>query len=260
VKPGRLYWHKYAGNWIGENLALTYRLQRSLLKLSRRDHVRVTVNGVWPGSPKQILSFENPCIYENELQSAAIKAATKDFTGKLNLLFVGNLTNAKGILELVEAVLSEKLNDRFEHIYIAGDGDLHDSISKLVSRQGKCKIHVLGHQSRDAINKLYELCHVVILPSLSEGFPKVIAEGAAYGCIPIVTDVSSVSQYVLEGQNGYLLSDNTPKRILTVLNSLAANVSLKEFSIEAQKMATNFTYERFVSRIKKEVFDLESHD
>lgn len=257
----RLYWHKYAGNWIGEKLSATYQLQKRLLKLAGDSKVKVTVNGLWSDNPKHILSFENPCLSEEELRYATAKAAIKDFSGKLNIVFVGNLTKAKGVLSLVEAATGGQLSERFENLYIAGDGDLRGEIVNQIAVKGKGPhVHLLGHQDRRALNKLYEACHIIILPSESEGFPKVIAEGAAFGCVPVVTDVSALSQYIQHGKNGFLLSNNSGQQIIATLNATADNPMIRTISAEASLMAAAFTYERFVSRLQKEVFDFEQQD
>ncbi|MCD6062465.1 MAG: glycosyltransferase [Flavipsychrobacter sp.] len=255
----RFYWHKYAGNWRGQKLALSYRIQRYLLKFNRNQRVKVTVNGSWPDTPPHILSFENPCLSEAELKHAALKASEKKFTDPLNIIFAGNLTKAKGILELIDAMQDSRISTRFENLYIAGDGELHHVIARKINVDNNLvKIHLLGSQSRKQMDKVYETCHVVVLPSTSEGFPKVIAEAAAYGCIPVVTDVSSISQYVRDGESGYLLKDNSVENIIAVLNHLATNTSLVKISSEAQKMAGVFTYERFINRAKTEIFQIES--
>jgi len=44
----------------------------------------------------------------------------------------------------------------------------------------------------------YASSHVLVLTSESEGFPKVIAEAMAYGCVPIVTRVGSIPEVLNE--------------------------------------------------------------
>ena len=254
----RHYWHKYAGNWIGEKIATTYKLQRGLLKIVGKPNIKVTVNGSWAGGKQHILSFENPCLSEAELAYASSISSNKNFSGKLNIVFAGNLMKAKGVLNLLEAVTSGKLSERFEHLYLAGDGDLRDTIASHIStNKAGPQIHLLGRMDRSRLNKLYETCHVVILPSESEGFPKVIAEGAAFGCVPVVTDVSSISQYIRHGENGYLLENNSAEKIIAALNTMAGNPLLGTVSAKSRQMVSAFTYERFVSRLEKEVFNVE---
>jgi glycosyltransferase involved in cell wall biosynthesis len=87
------------------------------------------------------------------------------------------------------------------------------------------------------------------LPSSSEGFPKVVAEGAAFGCIPLVTDVSSIAQYIHDGENGFLLKDNMVPTIITKINQIVNSLDLKSISMSSITISTKFTYEYFNNRV-----------
>ena len=49
------------------------------------------------------------------------------------------------------------------------------------------KILMLGALNREEIFQIYKESHAIILLSKSEGFPKVIMEAGAFGCVPIVS-------------------------------------------------------------------------
>ena len=51
---------------------------------------------------------------------------------------------------------------------------------------------------KKTIEQHYASSHVLVLTSESEGFPKVIAEAMAYGCVPIVTRVGSIPEVLNE--------------------------------------------------------------
>ena len=59
------------------------------------------------------------------------------------------------------------------------------------------------------LNLIYLKCQILILPSYSEGFPKVIPESAAYGCVSIVSDVGSIKHYVKKDHGILLKKSNT---------------------------------------------------
>ena len=40
--------------------------------------------------------------------------------------------------------------------------------------------------------------YLMLFPSESEGWPKVLSEGKAYGVVPVTSDVSSIPQYLRE--------------------------------------------------------------
>ena len=51
---------------------------------------------------------------------------------------------------------------------------------------------------KKTIEQHYASSHVLVLTSESEGFPKVIAEAMAYGCVPIVTGVGAIPEVLNE--------------------------------------------------------------
>lgn len=244
-------WHKYAGSWNEPNPPKSYAFQRSYLASIHKKNVYGTINGKWPNQEKHLITFENPCLFEAELAKARTIAASKNFDNKLTLLFVGNLSAFKGILQLVEALNLLERKDKFDELFIAGDGILRKELETLALKNKSIKINVLGALKRDELAKLYSKAHINILPSASEGFPKVIAEGAAYGCIPVVTDVSSIGQYINDGQNGFLLQDNSRQAIASKLDTIAIRVDLKNFSQRSIEMTSRFTYEYFAQRVEK---------
>jgi glycosyltransferase involved in cell wall biosynthesis len=44
--------------------------------------------------------------------------------------------------------------------------------------------------------------HLMLFPSESEGWPKVLSEGMAYGVVPVASNVSSIPQYLRESGTG----------------------------------------------------------
>jgi glycosyltransferase involved in cell wall biosynthesis len=70
-----------------------------------------------------------------------------------------------------------------------------------------------------------------------------------------VTDVSAISQYIYDGKNGFLLSDNKPGTIARALNEIAQNKGLHAVSASALLLTEKFTYEYFAGRIQKEIYN-----
>ena len=63
-----------------------------------------------------------------------------------------------------------------------------------------------GNQTLEVLKKAYQQSHFIILPSMSEGWPKVVAEGMFWGCLPIATRVSCVPNMLDNGERGLLLN------------------------------------------------------
>ncbi len=97
--------------------------------------------------------------------------------------------------------------------------------------------------------------HVLLLPSDSEGFPKVVAEGANYGCIPIVSDISCLSQYVKNNVNGYVMSSLDTEGLLYSVRRLISlsGDDIKQMAQAAFEMSEHFTYDYYNIRITRDI-------
>lgn len=248
----RIYWHKYAGSWNETNPPISYRFQRWLLLKLATPNVVITINGKWPGLHRGFISIENPCVKESYLKH--VRDSKMSFKGKLRVCFVGSLDPNKGALRLVKALLAKDIESFIQGIWIIGDGAEKQELEEL-ARKSSLPIYLPGYLSRQEIfDSIYSMCHLMLLPSKTEGFPKVVAEAAAHRCIPVVTSVSALDQYIQDGVNGFLLEDSTSESIQRAfLERIQQHPDLEGVSNRAFAMAHLFTYERFRNRIEQDV-------
>jgi glycosyltransferase involved in cell wall biosynthesis len=244
-------WFKYAGNWIQENPPLSYSFQRFFFKYLQSRIV--TVNGNWGEKIDKILPFENPCLNEIERSTGKDFLNKKNYCGKLSICFVGHLTKGKGAHWLLD-FLKNNSNIQLGDIHIVGDGPFMDEY-KMFQSATKLNVYLYGYRGRDEISSIMAQCHFIVLPSKAEGFPKVIAEGANYGCIPIVSDISAISQYVINGVNGFLLN---PKRLeegflKSDMDLIFKNPNLTEIAFNAYQIAEKFTFKSYNYNIQSKV-------
>ena len=245
-------WIKYAGNWSEINPPISYRFQRWWLRKNILKS-KVTINGNWKKQQSHLLSFENPCITDSEFQSANLSSTKKDFSKKLNLCFVGRLEPEKGALILFELINSLADVVWIGEIFIVGDGPSKTIFEKNINK----KLNLTGWISREQLVAIYEKCHIILLPSYaSEGFPKVIAEAASFGCVPLVCNQSSISQYVSNNISGILLDDLNYSNIASILLELSNNRSkIINLSNQIKSLGKLFTFSRYLRRIKSEIIN-----
>src|SRR5690606_14971570 len=93
---------------------------------------------------------------------------------------------------------------RIKKVHMVGDGDVKEKYETLAMKSGISFVFY-GFQSREDVHAVYKQSHALVLPSKSEGFPKVIAEAMNYGCIPIVSNVSAIGHYIKDSEHGFLL-------------------------------------------------------
>lgn len=252
-RKDKIYWHKFAGNWNQKNPPKSYGFLRWLLK--RADHTSVTINGHWPDQKPNQLTFENPCLTKEEREAGKYFIAQKDYSGKLDFVFVGRLEDEKGVQRILN-VFSLLQSERIGTIHFVGDGPKRKSYEHFVNNKHIKNIVFHGYLPRTEINELLSKSHVFLLPSsASEGFPKVIAEAANYGLIPVVSDVSSISQYIIDGKTGFIVRNADEVilqgKILALLD--ADTIKIKTIAEKAYLMAEDFTYDHYQERILNDI-------
>lgn len=194
VKEPAYRWVKYAGNWQpdGEE-PWSYGLQRRWLTENRHRGV-VTVNGQWPTQPAHIHSFYNPCLTEIETAEGSAVAATKKPALPVELLFVGELNEGKGVgrvLQVAQALQARGIPFRLR---LLGDGPDRPRYEAWVRANNLGGVSFMGWIPRKEIAVYYAVAHFILLPSKSEGWPKVLSEAMAYGVVPVAAAVSSIPQ------------------------------------------------------------------
>lgn len=245
-------WFKYAGNWKQNPAPLGYAAQRYMLKKQNR---KVTINGAWPNQEPHCLSFENPCLIDKDIKEGLKLVAQKDKSGPINFCYVGRLEKQKGVERIIQAFnqMPEALLARIGKIHLVGNGS-EVSYFKELSKVKNLDFVFHGFLSTDEVFKIYKESHFFLMPTTaSEGFPKVIAEAMNFGCIPMVSSISSISQYVQNGKNGFLIDPVTIENVIAVI---AKGIDLKDEAYKKMLMAntnivTKFTYGYYVKRIEE---------
>jgi glycosyltransferase involved in cell wall biosynthesis len=244
-------WIKYGGNWSPrDEEPWSYELQRRWLLLPWH-RALVTVNGNWPGQPRHVLAFLNPCLTERELGIGRAAASRKRLEFPVRMLFVGRLEPAKGVLCALEVQARLRRMGLAVQLDFIGDGPLRSELERRARERGiEDSIAFHGWLPRDALAPHYETAHLLLFPTRTEGWPKVLSEAMAFGVIPIASRVSSIPEYLLrfkigtvadpddvngfvDGVMGYL---NTPQRWLAE-------------SPRAANAAEEFTYARYLDRV-----------
>ena len=253
-------WFKYAGNWCVTNtMPLANRIQRFLLKYFTKRIV--TINGKWHNQPTHILTFENPCLTKSETEAGKECILQKDYSEKLNFIFIGRLEDAKGVQRIIDAFASIK-NEKIGEIHFVGDGAKREQYQKEWNEKIKYPAIFHGFLKKPDICKLLASSHVHLLPSNSEGFPKVVAEAFNFGCINIVSDVSCISQYVLNDENGIVMEYVNVECLKNSVNKVLSYnpEKLKCFAVEGYRQTEKFTYEYYNQRIKNEIINVTTEN
>lgn len=205
-KEKPLLWVKYAGNWKQENAPPGYKFQRYWLK-NNFLKCKVTINGSWADQESHCFTFENPCLDSSERHSGKKIIEVKNYVPPYTATFIGRIEAEKGVQRIIDA-LAIFQRKQITTIHFIGEGKDREKFEKKAKLFDGVKCIFHGSVNRAQIPGILEQSHFLLLPSTaSEGFPKAIAEGANYGAIPIVSNISSIGQYINE-QNGFVWNRN----------------------------------------------------
>jgi glycosyltransferase involved in cell wall biosynthesis len=202
---------------------------RQLLNLRRADRIWVdsevnaavlTARGFDPAQIEIMpLAVERP-----PLAALAEKPA-----GEVELLFVGRIVSAKGVLDLVAAIdLVRRACDVPFRLTIAGNLDFSDPAyvdkvrREIADRRLAC-VRFLGTVDDDALDALYRAAHILVLPSYHEGFGVPVIEALRSGAVPVGYAAHNVP-YVA-GRLGRMVPPGDRAVLATVLRELIVGIA-----------------------------------
>ena len=246
---------KYAGNWDPKSKQpWTYKLQQWILSntfLTR--NMQVLIYGDWEDSSKNIKSFFTATYQEVDKNTIS----KKEIKGRIDFVFVGTLVKGKNPLYAIQLVefLSKKGYD--VHLRLYGEGTERTALEQyVIAHQLEAVIELKGNQSKDIVQKAYQHSHFVVLPSDSEGWPKAIAEGMFWGCVPLGTPVSCVPFMLDQGKRGVLLTMDLEKDAEQIETLLNTPTDFDTRSENASEWSRHYTLDVF----EREIRDLLKYD
>jgi glycosyltransferase involved in cell wall biosynthesis len=251
--PNKQKTAKYAGNWDPKSKQpWSYRLQKWILSntfLTR--NMQVLVYGEWEGSSKNIKSFFTATYSEEEMERLGV-VETRRLGEEIMFLFVGTLSKGKQPLYVIQLV--EELYKRGKNVILElyGEGSLRKELELYITQNNlESIISLKGNHSRETVLKAYQSSHFLILPSKSEGWPKVVAEAMFWGCVPIASPVSCVSYMMGNGSRGVILQEELNQDVDQIEAVTSKQEVYQKMASEGQTWSRQFTTDKFEAEIKK---------
>ncbi|MTH17560.1 glycosyltransferase [Flavobacterium sp. LC2016-01] len=247
--PNKKKTAKYAGNWDPKSKQpLSYRLQKWILSNSfLTRNIQVLVYGDWKNQSRNIKPFFTATYSETEKEIVS----KNNLNLKAEFIFVGSLVSGKNPLYVIKLVQELMKKGVKANLNLYGNGSEKNNL-EIYIKENKLEDYIIlhGNQNKETVKKAYQKSHFVILPSKSEGWPKAIAEGMFWGCVPIATKVSCVPFMLDYGNRGVLLEMNLEKD-LHQLDCLFKNNEAFEFKSKlAQEWSQTYTTDFFENEIK----------
>lgn len=256
-------WVKYAGNWQAyEKEALSYRLQRAWLKRGWA-RAQVSVNGWQAGQPDHVHTFLNPCLLEEELIAGRADVAAKRLTEPIRLLYVGRLEREKGVERGMQIVAELRKRGIESTLTLIGDGSQRKEIEAAAAVLGVDDIvRFEGRVPRPALAPFYANAHFFVMPTVcSEGWPKVLSEGMAYGVVPLASTVSSIPQYLEKFGTGRALPPEDIESFAEAIRWYVAHPDAwRKEALRGVEAAKRFSYTSYLQAVERLFNRMEHSD
>lgn len=253
--PKKIKTVKYAGNWDPKSAQpRSYRLQKWILSNTfLTKNIQVLVYGEWPNQTKNIKPFFTATYCQDEIQKPmSVRAESRTKNNSFSFLFVGTLSSGKQPLYALQLVHELQKKGFKATLKIYGEGSERTTIEEYIKQYQLDEVaFLLGNQSKEIVLKAYQESHFLVLPSKSEGWPKVVAEAMFWGCIPIVTPVSCVPYMLDYGKRGILLTNEIEEDANTITSLINHPEVFAKMSNEAQLWSRQFTTDQFETEISK---------
>jgi glycosyltransferase involved in cell wall biosynthesis len=140
------------------------------------------------------------------------------------VLFVGRLEKQKNLYLYLDAVY-EIIEDGFANVLflIIGDGSEREGLRRKTRQLNiEANLRWIPYVKRSLLPSYYAACDVLVLPSLYEGFARVLMEAAMAGRPIVTTDVSGADDIIVNGESGFIVpinnKDELKKKVLVLLN------------------------------------------
>ena len=203
---------------LGQRLALS----RSRFNLTAGEALRASVSGsgvpTYTTSPRMNLSLDD------------ISERDDTCRGKeITCLFTGALVPRKGLVHLLEAIADLRAQGMPVSLRAAGEGPQRPELEKRIDELGLGDaVALLGHvRNGEALWALYRGADVFVLPTLAEGFPRVLYEAMSQ-CTPIVTTrVSGIPYTVHDRDNGMLVEPGDAAGLAAAIAEVARDGALR---------------------------------
>jgi len=183
----------------------------------------------------------------------------------VRVLFVGRVEPEKGLRYLFDAIGILE-NERPENFKLAVVGEAQrggegkeEALKRLASSAGRSAlIEFKGYiPFGSELFSEYLKSDVFVLPSLSEGIPKVIFEAMAFGVPVITTDVGGITGVVVDHFSGLIIDKESARSIANAVAEVLDNTALRTRLVyNALNTVSGRTLENARNRILAEMIGL----
>jgi glycosyltransferase involved in cell wall biosynthesis len=185
-----------------------------------------------------------------------VNASRENRRSHFQAVFVGRLGREKGVLDAVRAIawLPKDVS-----LSVVGEGPARAEAEALAREHG-IESRVRFHGLQPDVRQYLEQASVLLLPSHSEGTPRVVMEAFAAGLPVVASDIPGVRVLVTNESTGLLSRVGDPRSVASAIQRFYDDPTLaRRCALSARRLiAERFSAERLVGDLIREYRDVLS--
>jgi len=122
-----------------------------------------------------------------------------------HVLFLGNLSERKGVSDLLQALAQSGFDRSRLAVSLAGGGDIESYQKKAQALHVDSFVHFEGWSDQHKVAQLMARADVLVLPSYDEGLPLVILEALANGVAVVCSPVGEIPTVLSDRVSAYFV-------------------------------------------------------
>jgi len=167
----------------------------------------------------------------------------------IRVVYLSNLLESKGILDLFEAIKILRKQGEKVHLDVAGaiEPAIEDSVKAYLKELGESVTYhgvVQGEKKKELLLNNYIFCLPTYYPN--EGQPISILEAMANGCVIVTTDHGGIKD-IVNGEYGVFVEKQNPESIVQTITKRNYDNVIQRSWLEAK---SKYGLDQFVNRIE----------
>lgn len=164
--------------------------------------------------------------------------------------------NLPGAMQALRLLINDGID---VHLFIAGDGRVKNDVARERSRLGlENHVTLLGRISNEEAVRYYRECGIFLHPQIAavdgkdvEGFGIAIADAMSFGCIPVAGMAGGPSDYIHDGETGFLVDGHDVAAIAERVRMILADPEKsRAIAHKAQRFALrHFSWDKHIRDI-----------
>jgi glycosyltransferase involved in cell wall biosynthesis len=176
-------------------------------------------------------------------------------TNKPTIIYLGRIKRSKGLSDVITALAQVKAKLGEVNLWIIGRGDasyISEIETSIKNLNLSANVTFFGFASDQTKTELLSKAHVLVVPSVREGWGLVVTEANCVGTPSIGYDVAGLRDSILDGQTGLLVRAANASALADGLIKVLSHDALREtLSENALQYSANFCWDRATGRFMK---------